>query len=509
MATKQELRNWVIQELSQITDCAEDITNYIFNIDDLSEVREYFQDFFGENVDKHGDFIERLLNGLKMCSATTTALPDGQWFKKDRDPEILPRKQNKKKKQVEKEEKKKPTRFVPLYSKEGEARTSVRLPGRHPCECLAQKHGLINNCISCGRIVCEQEGAGPCYFCGLLVCSKVEEEVLARDSKKSAKLRKQLMSRTFSDEVSSSKESSDYQKAVEHKNRLLEFDKSSAKRTRVIDDECDYFSTNSTKWMSSKEKEALKNKEQALLDKRHEARRNKKITLDFAGRKVVEDDDIFDMYKVDPEIYMSSSHGNTEEKSLLDSKAFPDLKLEFQPSKSSPSASQKNGAVCNKSSKGLRLQDKELQEMRDPGMCLSMHQPWASLLVQGIKQVEGRSWYTSHRGRLWIAATVKSPSDEEIAAVENMYTELFPNKNFAFPKVYPTACLLGCVDVADCLSNDEYKENCSDNSESESPFVFVCENPQELMIKIPVKGQHKIWKLDSHIHKEAKAAQKN
>ena len=34
----------------------------------------------------------------------------------------------------------------------------------------------------------------------------------------------------------------------------------------------------------------------------------------------------------------------------------------------------------------LRLQDSSLQEMVDPGMCMSMHQPWASLLVSGIKQ---------------------------------------------------------------------------------------------------------------------------
>lgn len=30
--------------------------------------------------------------------------------------------------------------------------------------------------------------------------------------------------------------------------------------------------------------------------------------------------------------------------------------------------------------------------------CMSMHQPWASLLVAGIKKHEGRSWYSSHRG---------------------------------------------------------------------------------------------------------------
>lgn len=46
---------------------------------------------------------------------------------------------------------------------------------------------------------------------------------------------------------------------------------------------------------------------------------------------------------------------------------------------------QKEEAKAAGSLRGLRLQDKELQEMGDEGMCLSMHQPWASLLIAGIK----------------------------------------------------------------------------------------------------------------------------
>lgn len=34
----------------------------------------------------------------------------------------------------------------------------------------------------------------------------------------------------------------------------------------------------------------------------------------------------------------------------------------------------------------LRIQDRELQEISDDGWCLSMHQPWASLLIRGIKR---------------------------------------------------------------------------------------------------------------------------
>ena len=68
--------------------------------------------------------------------------------------------------------KKKP-KYVSLYTKEGQDKLAVLIPGRHTCECLGQKHKLINNCLVCGRIVCEQEGSGPCLFCGALVSKEV------------------------------------------------------------------------------------------------------------------------------------------------------------------------------------------------------------------------------------------------------------------------------------------------------------------------------------------------
>lgn len=73
----------------------------------------------------------------------------------------------------------------------------------------------------------------------------------------------------------------------------------------------------------------------------------------------------------------------------------------------------------------MRVQDTDLALTADHGMCLSMHQPWASLLVAGIKTVEGRGWYTNHRGRLWIAATVRVPPDDEVKAVEQQYRDLY------------------------------------------------------------------------------------
>ena len=62
----------------------------------------------------------------------------------------------------------------------------------------------------------------------------------------------------------------------------------------------------------------------------------------------------------------------------------------------------------------------------------------------------------------------------------------------------PTSCLLGCVDVVDVLPQEEYRDMYPDG-ESNSPYVFVCTNPQELLVKFPMQGQHKICKYNNFI----------
>ena len=52
------------------------------------------------------------------------------------------------------------TKFVSLYTEDGKAAESVQLPGRHACDCQSLKHSLINNCLSCGKIICAQVNDG-------------------------------------------------------------------------------------------------------------------------------------------------------------------------------------------------------------------------------------------------------------------------------------------------------------------------------------------------------------
>ncbi|NWH57393.1 TRIP4 protein, partial [Geococcyx californianus] len=418
--------------------------------------------------------------------------------------------------------KKKP-KYVSLYSKEGQDKLSVLIPGRHTCECLGQKHKLINNCLVCGRIVCAQEGSGPCLFCGALVCTKEEQDILQRDSNKSQKLLKKLMAGAESsgnlDAISKdllpreeARLKAGLEMAVKHKDKLLEFDRTSVRRTQVIDDESDYFATDSNQWLSKQERETLQKREQELRELRHASRLTRKITIDFAGRQILEEDGSMAEYhsKLDETIEaincgtLSQPAGNTEAKTAPNSGGLVNPRilqpaplwvdqtglLPYRRATHSSDAGNEPGLERNR----LRIQDRELQEISDDGWCLSMHQPWASLLVRGIKRVEGRTWYTPHRGRLWITATAKRPSPQEISELEATYRMLL-QKDVEFPSDYPSGCLLGCVDVIDCLSQEQFNEQYPDLSqESGSPFVFICTNPQEMVVKFPIKGKPKICK---------------
>lgn len=72
----------------------------------------------------------------------------------------------------------------------------------------------------------------------------------------------------------------------------------SVRRTQVLDDESDYFASDSNQWLSPAEREKVRKKEEELRDLRHASRKDRKITLDFAGRQVIDEgNNLNDYYK--------------------------------------------------------------------------------------------------------------------------------------------------------------------------------------------------------------------
>ncbi|XP_072982519.1 uncharacterized protein [Typha latifolia] len=147
------------------------------------------------------------------------------------------------------------------------AKGSIVFQQGKPCSCQARRHKLVSNCLSCGKIVCEQEGEGPCSFCGALVLK--EDSTYAGLSDVAVPL-------------------SDAEAAAEaYAKRLVEYDRNSAARTKVIDDQSDYYEIEGNSWLSTEEKANLK-KQQKEIDEAAEAQKGKVIvTFDLVGRKVV------------------------------------------------------------------------------------------------------------------------------------------------------------------------------------------------------------------------------
>lgn len=172
---------------------------------------------------------------------------------------------------------KKKTKYINLYD-DGQTGGAgvVLLKGRHHCDCQAARHRLINNCLHCGRIVCEQEGSGPCLFCGQLVCRDDEQSLIESASKKGDALKRTLLQQ---------QRPQGWEEAMALRNRLLEFDRTAERRTTVIDDESDYFRTNSV-WLSDAEREKLRRLEAEVDARKHASRLATRVTLDFSGRRM-------------------------------------------------------------------------------------------------------------------------------------------------------------------------------------------------------------------------------
>ncbi|XP_010258368.1 PREDICTED: activating signal cointegrator 1 [Nelumbo nucifera] len=151
------------------------------------------------------------------------------------------------------------------------AKGSVVFQQGKPCSCQARRHRLVGNCLSCGKIVCEQEGEGPCSFCGALVL---------REGSTYAGLDEAVLPATDAEAA-----------AEAFAKKLVEYDRNSAARTTVIDDQSDYYEIEGNSWLSPEEKEILKKKQQEIEEAERARRSKVVVTFDLVGRKVVMNED--------------------------------------------------------------------------------------------------------------------------------------------------------------------------------------------------------------------------
>ena len=59
--------------------------------------------------------------------------------------------------------------------------------------------------------------------------------------------------------------------------------------------------------------------------------------------------------------------------------------------------------------------------MNIPQRCLTVKNPWAYLIVRGIKDVENRTWKTNYRGNVFIHTSAQSASPLEVLTRESNF----------------------------------------------------------------------------------------
>lgn len=346
-----------------------------------------------------------------------------------------------------------------------------------------------------------------------------------------------------------------YFKAVQNKQKLIDFDKTDIARKNVYDGDTDWYELKNDVWQDDNlRNEALKNMMQ-LEDEEEFARKNDITEIDFITGEVTQKAITIDykaqQQKVDqlikegvpPDSSGANDGGDSKGKVVENLKADKRMKKkekqlmaglkesykdqmkklaykEVQKWKNPLASSKINHDDCYDNFKkalnvignrkvGLPEDnfDKAMYFLeKDDINCLSMWQPWASLVVHGIKRFEGRHWDTDFRGPLWIHAGSKQMSDEDIKAVEDQYRRLFGEDNLPdFPTSYPTGCLLGVVDLQDVITQETFKEYVPKKyiAESTSPHIFVVRNPRKLMTTIRLPGQKGVFQITEDLAESA------
>ena len=128
---------------------------------------------------------------------------------------------------------------------------------------------------------------------------------------------------------------------------------------------------------------------------------------------------------------------------------------------------------------------------------LSVIQPWAQLIVAGVKTVETRSWSTKYRGALLIHASgsVSVPSKE-----------LIVNYRKKIPLELPTMAIIGSVTLRDVITARDFIDHNTTlgfddlvaqerilGDLSGERFAWLLDDPKAFKEPVPAKGALGLW----------------
>jgi hypothetical protein len=123
---------------------------------------------------------------------------------------------------------------------------------------------------------------------------------------------------------------------------------------------------------------------------------------------------------------------------------------------------------------------------------LSLRQPWASLILAGVKVVENRSWSTDHRGLLAIHASAAA-ADANVFDDMPAFRELYgiPRLDAA---TLPRGAILGTVELVDCRRYAALPRRLKAHPFAQPGcWCWLLANPKAFPRPIPATGKLRLW----------------
>ena len=122
---------------------------------------------------------------------------------------------------------------------------------------------------------------------------------------------------------------------------------------------------------------------------------------------------------------------------------------------------------------------------------ITIHEPYATAIVTGVKRYETRPRRTNIRGLVAIHAGLKRTSLDFSKA--NIYLK---------PEYLAYGAVVGFAEIADCVPVEEIRGNLSDvelamGDYSPGRFAWVLKNPIMLLTIVPAKGKQGWWQWDA------------
>ena len=131
---------------------------------------------------------------------------------------------------------------------------------------------------------------------------------------------------------------------------------------------------------------------------------------------------------------------------------------------------------------------------------ITITNPWAGLILLGLKDVENRTWKTDYRGKLLIHSSKSSKKIKETEdyIIRNIRSEE-ERKKLLFNKEAMHICntfgyILGEVELVDCIQNSESKW--AEKVGVHKLYHWVLKNPVIYNEPIEAKGKLRLWEFE-------------